>query len=44
MKLKNLIVKMILHTPWGRTHSVALYNILGVNSVNGGGIFCTHTT
>lgn len=39
MKLKNLIVKMILHTPWGRTHSVALYNILGVNSVNGGGYF-----
>ena len=29
------LCETILHTPWGRTHSVKLYNMLGIKS-NGG--------
>lgn len=35
MNIKRIFVKLILHTPWGRTHSVKLYNMLGIKG-NGG--------
>ena len=35
MKIARYLAKILLLTPWGRSHSVTLYNILGVNSEGG---------